>query len=179
MVLLTLKKRVKVNNFYFGCTLLLFYSSVFNSKKALFYFILFLYLKLDSCQFIDSHMLWIISTNCTQLTHLSMQSCNNIGFRENDVGFKELRHLKNLIGLDLYRTLVDQESIIEILKSCKNLKHLNLGSCVRIIDFDEILQAIAQYCTGIVSLDLWRAYSLTAKGLFFLTCYFLINKIEN
>ena len=114
-------------------------------------------------------MMWIISTNCIQLTHLSMQSCKNIGFREDDHGFREIRHLKNLISLDLYRTLVDQESMIEILSSCKYLKHINLGSCVRIIDFDEIIQAIAQSCTSIVSLDLWRAYSLTAKGelLFF------------
>ena len=69
-------------------------------------------------------------------------------------------------SLDLYRTLCDQDAIVEIIFSCKRLKHLNLGSCVNINNFDEVMSIIADNCSETIeSLDLWRAYSLTQYGL--------------
>lgn len=97
-----------------------------------------------------------------------MNNPNNKNQAENN--FDELKNLKNLISLNLYRSLVDQESIKQIIISCKQLRHLNIGSCVYIFNFDAVMELISENCPKIESLDLWRAYSLTSFGL---------NKIAN
>lgn len=97
---------------------------------------------------------------------MSLQSCTNLNNDNETNDFKVIKNLKNLIALDLYRTYCDQESLNEILTSCNQIKHLNLGSCTKITDFDDIIQTVAKNCKQIQSLDLWRAYSLTARGDF-------------
>jgi F-box and leucine-rich repeat protein 4 len=127
-------------------------------------------LKLDSCNYLNGYLLRVIAVNCTELTHLSLRSCTNVQ-SDHDLTnycFNELKSLKKLISLDLYRTLCDQESVNEILFNCNQIKYLNLGSCIRINDFDEICKTISIYCKQIKSLDLWRAYSLTPKGIYLL-----------
>lgn len=113
-------------------------------------------------------MLKLISTNCTNLAHLSLSSCQNILFideHEDNDAFEHIQNLKNLTNLNLYRTLIDQHSAIKILESCNFLKCINFGSCVNISDFDQLMHVISENCTLIESLDLWRAYTLTQFGL--------------
>ena len=127
---------------------------------------------MDNCTFVDGNVLKIISNNCINLTHLSLIGCmnnpNNKSQMENN--FHELKNLSKLTSLNLYRSLIDQESIKQIITSCKELRHLNLGSCVHIFNFDVVMELISENCEKIESLDLWRAYSLTSFGL---------NKIAN
>ena len=130
-------------------------------------------LMLESCSFLDGQMLQIVTANCHQLIKLSLKSCTNISNLKDPVkdAFSSIKNLKHLETLNLYRTQCSQDAIVEILFSCTKLRHLNLGSCVQIIDFDEVMSVIATNChESIESLDLWRAYSLTQYGL---------NKIAN
>ena len=124
-------------------------------------------LQLNSCSFMNSHLLTVIAKNCKQLTHLSLRSCTNIESRNDETqdGFVQLKNLSELRHLDLYRTLVGQAAICEIINHCTKIDTLNLGACVKISDFDQVMTQIAKCLNGIKSLDLWRAYSLTNRGL--------------
>lgn len=124
-------------------------------------------LKLDNCSFLNQKLLRVITDSCLNLENLSLSSCQSIyGLDDKDSNpFESIHKLKYLENLNLYRTLVNQESIIKIIESCKNLKHINLGSCINISDFDTVLECISSNCNKIKSLDLWRAYSLTSKGI--------------
>lgn len=119
-------------------------------------------LQLDNCTLVDMDFLDVVCSSCSKLTHLSLSSCQNI---ESD-DFRCLKALKNLENLNLYRTLIGQNSLVEIIKSCNQLKCLNVGSCVKIEDFDQIMEILSEHGTQIQCLDLWRAYSLTQYGIF-------------
>jgi F-box/leucine-rich repeat protein 4 len=118
-------------------------------------------LLLDCCSYVDEHVLDVISSNCSNLSHLSLSSCREIVSN----GFETIKSLKNLTNLNLYRTKIDQKSIIGIVKSCHELKVLNLGSCVNINDFDSLMEEIHKQAIQLESLDMWRAYSLTNLGM--------------
>lgn len=115
----------------------------------------------------NGHLLTEISKHCPKLTHLSLQSCVNIGNLSDDVhdGFSQIKSLKNLKCLDLYRTLCGQKAICEILSSCTEIEYLNLGACIKIDNFDQVMAVIGTHLKNIKTLDLWRAYSLTVAGV--------------
>jgi F-box/leucine-rich repeat protein 4 len=123
-------------------------------------------LKLDNCNFINGRMVSFISTNCESIKELSLSSCN---FKDVD-GLCDIKNLTSLVNLNLYRTLIQIEQLEQILISCTKLRHLNLGSCIEIKDFDSIMYLISKNLPNIESLDLWRAYSLSHDSL---------NKIAN
>ena len=126
---------------------------------------------MDSCQFVDGNILKVISENCHHLNSLSLSSCTNIATLEESLanqnrdGFENIQKLKKLENLNLYRTLISTESAIVIIKACKMLKVINFGACVNIVDFDLIMDVLAENNQSIECLDLWRAYSLTNYGV--------------
>jgi F-box/leucine-rich repeat protein 4 len=106
-------------------------------------------------------MIKFIATNCVNIKELSLSSCN---FKDVE-GLDEIKNLKYLYNLNLYRTLIKFEQLKEILIECKQLRYLNLGSCTEIEDFEPVMELIGEYLPEIESLDLWRAYGLTHEGL--------------
>ncbi len=118
-------------------------------------------LKLDNCNFINGKMVTLISVNCVNIKELSLSSCN---FKDVD-GLANIKNLNSLVNLNLYRTLIQVEQLEQIIVSCTNLRHLNLGSCTEITDFDSIMYLISKNLPSIESLDLWRAYGLTHDSL--------------
>ena len=135
-------------------------------------------LKLDNCLFVDEEILKIIGINCLNLENLSLIGCMNNKLKNNETlslnsennitngnDFSFLKNLRKLVNLNLYRSAIDTDSIMQILTACTNLKHLNLGSCVNINDFDLVMGVLSANCKEIESLDLWRAYALTNVGL--------------
>jgi len=124
-------------------------------------------LQLNSCNFMTGSLLTQVTRNCKQLVSLSLRSCTNIESVRDECrdGFIQIKDLKNLKFLDLYRTLCSQVAIIEILTSCNKIESLNLGACVKINDFDQVMSVISVHIKGIKCLDLWRAYSLTSRGI--------------
>lgn len=57
------------------------------------------------------------------ISELSLNGCRNI----TGSGFTPLVKLKNLTRLDLYRTKIDSQVLLCIIKQNKGLQHLNLG----------------------------------------------------
>ncbi|RNA05759.1 F-box LRR-repeat 4 [Brachionus plicatilis] len=121
-------------------------------------------LHMENCQFLNANILSLISDNCSKLVSLNVACCLNISPSDQN-GFAPIANLFNLEVLNLYRTLIDGQQMVKIVQSCKNLKSLNLGACMKINEFDEVMTTLAENCDKIESLDLWRAYSLTSMGL--------------
>lgn len=132
-------------------------------------------LLLDSCSFVDDDVIDALATSCLSLTHLSLSSCQKIA----PSSFEKLKSLTHLVGLNLYRTLIDQKSIVEIVKACDKLRELNLGSCVNVSDFDQLIEVISSHGRQFECLDFWRANTLTQFGMNLLsTMSFNLKEID-
>ena len=120
-------------------------------------------LKLDNCLFVDDEFIALLVKQCPRLEELSLSSCDGNQLTSDGIG--QIASLPHLIKLNLYRTRVDLKAMCTILASCSDLKHLNIGSCSFVEDFDDLMDTIATKCPHIETLDMWRAYTLTHKGI--------------
>lgn len=119
------------------------------------------HLRLNSCKFADNYCAMKVAEKCKNLKELCLRSCHSI----TEHGFQSLASLENLQYLDLYRTLIDLGPLKAILKSSPQLKHINMGSCGRISNMDDVAQTLAAYNKELVSVDFWKTYSLTPIGV--------------
>uniref|UniRef100_A0AAQ4PRY2 F-box and leucine-rich repeat protein 4 n=1 Tax=Gasterosteus aculeatus aculeatus TaxID=481459 RepID=A0AAQ4PRY2_GASAC len=118
-------------------------------------------LELSCCHFLNEPCLEVISQTCPALQDLNLSSCDRL----QPQAFAHISKLTRLRRLVLYRTKIEQTAILSILTFCIELKHLNLGSCVRIEDYDVVASMLAARCRSLCSLDLWRCRNLTDRGL--------------
>ncbi|MGH0149331.1 UNVERIFIED_CONTAM: hypothetical protein FKN15_017985 [Acipenser sinensis] len=58
-----------------------------------------------------------------------------------------------------------QTALLSILNFCTDLRHLNLGSCIMIEDYDMIASMISAKSKNLKSLDIWRCKNITEKGI--------------
>ena len=112
--------------FYFD-KILLYYTDNF-STLIYFRFLIPSYgslthIRLNSCKFVTNETIEVLS-QCKQLKELGLRNCTTVSSK----GFYCLEKLSQLEYLDLYRTNITCQPLIEILKNNKNLLHLNLGS---------------------------------------------------
>jgi hypothetical protein len=126
---------------------------------------------LDNCNFIKNDQLVFICNSCHNLTHLSLSSCQQICQKNKKDAtvfdpFAQISKLVKLEILNLYRTFISDDAMKDILKSCHNLRFLNLGGNTTIKSFNDILELISIYSyKTIEGLDLWYAFSTTNDGL--------------
>ncbi|XP_076006451.1 F-box/LRR-repeat protein 4 [Genypterus blacodes] len=118
-------------------------------------------LELSCCHFLSDTCLEVISQTCPGLHELNLSSCDRL----HPQAFTHISKLTRLHRLVLYRTKIEQTAILTILTFCIELKHINLGSCVRIDDYDVIASMLAARCRSLRSLDMWRCRNLTDRGL--------------
>lgn len=118
-------------------------------------------LYLANCSFVDSVVMKSIADYCPRLKDLDIQGC----FKVDSVGILHLLKLTNITNLNLYRTLVDIHSLICLIRVFKSLEVLNLGSCTRIDNFDNVCSALGENCKKLRALDLWRSRTVTGEGL--------------
>ncbi|XP_018612816.2 F-box/LRR-repeat protein 4 isoform X1 [Scleropages formosus] len=118
-------------------------------------------LELSCCHFLTESCLETISQTCTGLQELNLSSSDRL----RPHAFSHIAKLTQLRRLVLYRTKVEQTSILSILTFCTELRHLNLGSCVMIEDYDTVASMLGARCPSLRSLDLWRCKNLTERGL--------------
>ncbi|XP_028327282.1 F-box/LRR-repeat protein 4 isoform X2 [Gouania willdenowi] len=136
-------------------------------------------LEMSCCHFLNEACLEVISQSCPGLQELNLSSCDRL----NPQAFTHISKLTQLRRLVLYRTKIEQTAILSILTFCIELRHLNLGSCVRdgvatlksiskaymsllqIEDYDVVASMLATRCRTLCSLDLWRCRNLTDRGL--------------
>ncbi|KAK6617865.1 hypothetical protein RUM43_014094 [Polyplax serrata] len=118
------------------------------------------HIRLNCCKFVMNTSMKVLGLN-QHLKEVSLRNCNTI----TDLGFHHLADITQLENLDLYRTNITSNSLKAILKSNKNLLHLNLGSCIKITNIDEVVLALAENNRKLISLDLWKMSNLTQVGV--------------
>ncbi|KAM9724565.1 F-box/LRR-repeat protein 4 isoform 2-T3 [Menidia menidia] len=118
-------------------------------------------LEMSCCHFLNEACLEVIAQTCPALQELNLSSCDRL----HPQAFTHISKLPHLRRLVLYRTKIEQTAILSILTFCTELKHLNLGSCVRIEDYDVVASMLAARSRSLRSLDMWRCRNLTDRGL--------------
>jgi len=117
-------------------------------------------LVLDNCHVATGEVLTAVGT-CTALTSLSLSNCHLL--RPQD--FQALCGLQELQSLNLYRTAVQQSCVLSLLCSNRGLACLSLAACSNLLG-DEVCLVLAHcQAASLISLDLWRCSSLTARGV--------------
>nr|BDI00198.1 Fbxl4 protein [Gryllus bimaculatus] len=119
------------------------------------------HLRLNSCKFIDDRCIYKISKYCGCLRELGLENCVTV----NGEAFRTLSCLHNLEYLNFYRTTIDNGPLQEILMASPHLKHINLGSCLRITNMDDVAITLGAFNSELVSADFWKTYSLTPAGV--------------
>jgi hypothetical protein len=69
---------------------------------------------------------WIKKNIYSFFVELTLRNCSEISA----CGFEELTNLSSLQRLDLYRTYIETEPLVKILKASPHLKHINLGKLI-------------------------------------------------
>lgn len=119
------------------------------------------HLRLDCCRFVDDLAIISISETCLNLRELTLRNCCEITSK----GYERLSSISTFERLDFYRTYIENEPLVAILKCSPDLKHIVLGSCIKISVMDEIAQVLGCYNRGLISADFWKTYSLTPVGV--------------
>ncbi|XP_022208988.2 F-box/LRR-repeat protein 4 [Drosophila obscura] len=120
------------------------------------------HLRLNSCKFLNASCIENVGIVCDNLIELSLRNCATDPPLLN---FSCLANLKNLERLDLFQTAFDTELLLSMLEGNRKLKHLNLAFCGVSVNMDDVADHLATYNTQLVSLDLWKAHFLSARGL--------------
>ncbi|RVE51684.1 hypothetical protein evm_003656 [Chilo suppressalis] len=117
------------------------------------------HLRMNCCKFVDDYVLRAVIETCTQLQELCLRSVT--GCRD----WMCLAALTKLTRLDVYRTDINTSAAVAIVRSNPGLEHLNVGSCKMISAMDEVAMELGSNCPGLISVDFWKSYSLTANGI--------------
>ncbi|KAK1171176.1 F-box/LRR-repeat protein 4-like isoform X1 [Acipenser oxyrinchus oxyrinchus] len=118
-------------------------------------------LELACCHFLNESCLEVIAQMCLNLQELNLSSCDRL----HPQAFSHISKLVGLRRLILYRTKIEQTALLSILNFCTDLRHLNLGSCIMIEDYDMIASMISAKSKNLKSLDIWRCKNITEKGI--------------
>ncbi|KAK5640888.1 hypothetical protein RI129_009435 [Pyrocoelia pectoralis] len=124
---------------------------------------------------------------CPNITHLSLGHCfghtSSLGYitKYGDLTdlrlrnckckteeYKALSNLTKLTALDLYCSSISDEYLINILKSNRDLKHLNLDLCELLERLDEVTEIVSIYNPNLITWSSWKTYSITSEGVKFL-----------
>ncbi|XP_068633432.1 F-box/LRR-repeat protein 4 [Battus philenor] len=117
------------------------------------------HLRLNCCEFVDNSVLRTVVESCAYLQELCLRSI--IGCTD----WICLSSLKHLRRLDLYRTDIGTAAAVATVRANANLRHVNVGSCKMISAMDDVAIALGANCPGLISVDFWKSYSLTATGI--------------
>nr|XP_016925543.1 F-box/LRR-repeat protein 4 [Drosophila suzukii] len=120
------------------------------------------HLRLHSCRFLNGSCIENVGIVCDNLIELSLRNCPTDPPLLN---FSCLANLKNLERLDLCQTAFETELLLSMLEGNRKLKHLNLAFCGVSVSMDNVADHLATYNTQLVTLDLWKAHFLSARGL--------------
>ncbi|XP_035384219.1 F-box/LRR-repeat protein 4 isoform X2 [Electrophorus electricus] len=118
-------------------------------------------LKLSCCHFLNEASLEVVAQTCAGLRELDLSSCDRL----HPQAFSHIAKLARLHRLVLYRTKIEQTAMLSILTFCTELRHLNLGSCVMLEDYDVVVSMLSVRCRGLLSLDLWRCRNVSERGV--------------
>ncbi|XP_016970135.1 F-box/LRR-repeat protein 4 isoform X2 [Drosophila rhopaloa] len=133
------------------------------------------HLRLNSCKFLNASCIENVGIVCDNLIELSLRNCATDPPLLN---FSCLANLKNLERLDLFQTAFETELLLSMLEGNRKLKHLNLAFCGVSVNMDNVAAHLATYNTQLISLDLWKAHFLSARGLLSLTRLHQLEELD-
>lgn len=76
-----------------------------------------------------------------------------------------MENFENLERLDLFRTAIESNVLLMVLRNNKNIRHLNLGFFGMATSMDDVAIQISKTNQEIISIDMWKSHSLSAIGL--------------
>ncbi|XP_011500212.1 PREDICTED: F-box/LRR-repeat protein 4 [Ceratosolen solmsi marchali] len=124
-----------------------------------------MHLRLNCCHFVNDAVIEEISQTCKNLKELCLRNCTAV----NSNGFAPLQNLEKLERLELYRTLIETDTLCSILHKNSHIRHLNLAGMHDRLNMDDIASEIAVSCIKLESIDFWKAQTLTVHGIRALT----------
>ncbi|XP_055935988.1 F-box/LRR-repeat protein 4-like isoform X1 [Argiope bruennichi] len=120
-------------------------------------------LRLANCSFVDNDCLCAVANLCPNLKELDIRCCRSEDLQM--LGFKRISKMSNLVYLNLYRTLIDDIPLKEIIKSLK-LKHLSIAACSNIQNINDIVNSIGIHLrSSLITLDIWRSVDLKCPAV--------------
>ena len=140
-------------------------------------------LNLACCQYLTGEHIQIVANTCRNLQILNLESCTSLS----NIDFEPLSNLDQIRSLNLYRTHIDYRTLLPLInRNASHFEHINLGepsnvytlaiddgctlslsligSCQHLIDTVGIVKLLFARCSRLRSVDLWRAYTLTASA---------------
>lgn len=143
----------------------------------------------NNCMITEDFFQDFLRTSGTQLTHLSVGSCDFIrnvslgamakcphlvDLRLNNCQpsswtFTLLSELQKLQSLDLCGTNICSDSLIKILKANPHLRHLIIDHCQNLSQVDDIFETLSNYNPKLVALSAWKVRTATPRGIQFLS----------
>ncbi|XP_071803527.1 F-box/LRR-repeat protein 4-like [Asterias amurensis] len=117
-------------------------------------------LRLAACVFLTAKNINVIASTCQQLQELDLSS---VRILDSDA-FDPLATLTNLTRLNLYRTRISEQVTIKIIRNSPKLEYINLDAVQTIQNYDNVAAELAK-CRNLLSVNLWRARTLTLTGL--------------
>ena len=118
------------------------------------------HLNLDNCHIATGQVLSVMANQCSKLTLLSLANCHLLKPQD----FQSLSQMASLVSLNLYRTSIQQSSVISLLYNNRSLENLSLAACNN-INGDEVCHILSHCQPQLRSLDLWRCSSLSGRGV--------------
>ena len=118
------------------------------------------FINLDNCHIATGRVLSDLASFCHNLTHLSLGNCHLLTPQD----YHPLTYFSNLVSLNLYRSSLQQSTVISILYNNPGLEHLSLAACNN-INGDEVCQILSARQPRLKTLDLWRCSTLTGRGV--------------
>jgi F-box and leucine-rich repeat protein 4 len=119
-------------------------------------------LRLNSARFLNTSCLETISRNCKKLTELSLRNYTSVtGERD----FSSLLQLRNLEILDLSRSGIDSAILLEILRNNNKIHTLKIAFASLHINMDDVCMIVSVFNPNIKSIDMWKSYSMSNRGL--------------
>ncbi|XP_017852403.1 F-box/LRR-repeat protein 4 isoform X2 [Drosophila busckii] len=133
------------------------------------------HLRLNSCKILNASCIETVGIVCDNLIELTLRNC---AIDQPLLNFSCLANLKNLERLDLFQTAFESELLLSMLEGNRKLKHLNLAFCGVSVNMDNVATHLATYNTQLVSLDMWKAHFLSARGLQSLACCKQLEELD-
>jgi F-box and leucine-rich repeat protein 4 len=119
-------------------------------------------LRLNSSRFLNTSCLEAISRYCKNLTELSLRNYSSV---TSERDFSSLLQLRNLEILDLSRSGIDSANLLEILRNNTKVHTLKIAFASLHINMDDVCMIISVFNPRIRSVDMWKSYSMSNRGL--------------
>ncbi|XP_008053314.1 F-box/LRR-repeat protein 13 isoform X2 [Carlito syrichta] len=113
-------------------------------------------LNLSNCVHLSDLSIMKLSERCPNLNYLTLRNCEHL----TDLGIEYIVNIFSLESIDLSGTVISDEAFC---RSSLNLEHLDVSYCSQLSD--EIIKALAIFCTSLTSLSIAGCPKMTDSAI--------------